>query len=116
MSVPQRTARLPALAVHWVICASAGLDLYRCGLRFYDVANARWLTRDPIGQSGGVNLYAYVSGNPIMSIDPGGMDIDWGLISDTTLGFLGGATGFFLGGGGALRAAQWWSQWEARLH
>jgi len=50
----------------------SGLDLYRCGLRFYDVANARWLTRDPIGYDGGQNLYGYVSGNPVMGADPSG--------------------------------------------
>jgi RHS repeat-associated protein len=51
----------------------SGLDLYRCGLRFYDVANARWLTRDPIGYDGGQNLYGYVSGNPVMGTDPLGL-------------------------------------------
>ncbi len=51
----------------------SGLDLYRCGLRFYDVANARWLTRDPIGYGGGQNLYGYVSGNPVMGSDPLGL-------------------------------------------
>ncbi len=55
----------------------SGLDLYRCGLRFYDVANARWLTRDPIGYGGGQNLYGYVSGNPVMAVDPAGMDAGW---------------------------------------
>jgi len=35
----------------------SGLDLYRCGLRFYDVTNARWLTRDPIGYDGGQILF-----------------------------------------------------------
>jgi len=58
----------------------SGLDLYRCGLRFYDVANARWLTRDPIGYDGGQNLYGYVSGNPVMGADPSGLtdyDAKW---------------------------------------
>jgi RHS repeat-associated protein len=54
----------------------SGLDLYRCGLRFYDVANARWLTRDPIGYGGGQNLYGYVSGNPVMAVDPDGLTED----------------------------------------
>jgi hypothetical protein len=28
-----------------------------------------WLNRDPIGESGGVNLYAYVDDNPLSMVD-----------------------------------------------
>ena len=49
------------------------LELYRCGLRHYDPTTGRWLTRDPIGYDGGANLYGYVSGNPIMDVDPLGL-------------------------------------------
>ena len=35
--------------------------------------NARWLTRDPAGYDGGINLYAYCDGNPVMGIDPSGL-------------------------------------------
>jgi RHS repeat-associated protein len=38
--------------------------------RAYDPVHARWLNRDPIGESGGINLYAYVGGNPLNGIDP----------------------------------------------
>ncbi len=37
--------------------------------RAYDPEAARWLSADPIGESGGMNLYGYVSGNPVNSID-----------------------------------------------
>jgi RHS repeat-associated protein len=48
-------------------------NLYLCGFRYYDVQQARWLTRDPIGQSGGINLYGYVGNNPIGAVDPSGL-------------------------------------------
>ena len=40
--------------------------------RAYDPAHARWLNRDPIGQAGGVNLYAYAEEDPIGGTDPSG--------------------------------------------
>ena len=35
---------------------------------------AFWLSRDPIAERGGLNLYGYVGNNPIGSIDPLGLD------------------------------------------
>jgi RHS repeat-associated protein len=40
--------------------------------RAYDPTHARWLNRDPIGEAGGVNLYAYTDGNPTNYNDPSG--------------------------------------------
>ena len=33
----------------------------------------RWITRDPIGYAGGLNLYEYIDSNPIVSNDPFGL-------------------------------------------
>ena len=33
----------------------------------------RWLSRDPIGESGGINLYGYVGNSPVNYVDPLGL-------------------------------------------
>ena len=46
--------------------------LYYFGLRFYSPRIARWLTRDPIEEDGGVNLYAYCGNNSLLYYDKDG--------------------------------------------
>lgn len=50
--------------------ARSNLDL--ATYRAYDPDLGRWLNRDPIEEEGGLNLYAYVSGDPTNAIDPSG--------------------------------------------
>jgi RHS repeat-associated protein len=47
--------------------------LYLTKYRAYDPETRRWLSRDPIEEAGGVNLYGYVGGNPVNRIDPDGL-------------------------------------------
>jgi len=43
--------------------------LYYYGYRYYDPVTGRWPSRDPIEESGGVNLYAFVGNRPIYRFD-----------------------------------------------
>ena len=47
--------------------AASGLDF--AVFRAYDPAHARWLNRDPAGEAGGINDYAYANGDPMDLVD-----------------------------------------------
>jgi RHS repeat-associated protein len=49
--------------------------LYSFGRRFYEPNFQRWLSRDPIGEAGGINLYGFVGNSPLNAIDPFGLDL-----------------------------------------
>jgi RHS repeat-associated protein len=42
------------------------------GYRFYDAHNGRWLSRDPLAEVQGPNLYSFVGNNAINNVDPDG--------------------------------------------
>ena len=48
-------------------------DLHLTLYRAYDPELGMWLSRDPIAENGGINLYAYVGNNPINYWDPDGL-------------------------------------------
>jgi RHS repeat-associated protein len=82
--------------------ATSGLSIARH--RFYNSNRGRWLNRDPIEETGGTNLYAYVLNSPVVSIDPSGTQ-------GVGIGWWGWAAA---GAAGALAYyyAQWWKYWH----
>jgi RHS repeat-associated protein len=50
-----------------------GVGLSYYGYRFYQPVMGRWLTRDPLQEAGGINLYGFVQNNPVNYFDPYGL-------------------------------------------
>lgn len=51
---------------------ASGLEL--ATYRAYDATRGRWLSRDPLGESAGLNMLAYCGGDPVNCVDPAGLD------------------------------------------
>ena len=52
--------------------------------RWYDARVGRWLSEDPIGYDGGVNLYEYVRNLPVNRTDPSGLACTVKFVCDLT--------------------------------
>ncbi len=59
-----------------------GLSYY--GYRYYISSLGRWLTREPLGEDDGINLYEFVWSNPANLIDPDGLRVTAQLPPGTT--------------------------------
>lgn len=75
---------------------------------------AEWLSRDPIGESDGPNLYAYVAQNPISNLDPLGLYLEF---DDNVTGFFkknitDAITGGYTGGSNGKGSETFRREWE----
>ena len=51
--------------------------LYYYGYRYYSPHLCRWISMDPIGEHGGINLYRFCGNDPVNFIDPLGYKNEW---------------------------------------
>ncbi|MGH9817008.1 MAG: RHS repeat-associated core domain-containing protein, partial [Candidatus Acidiferrales bacterium] len=73
--------------------------------RWYDPQTGRFLTQDPIGLAGGVNLYSYAGSNPVNFSDPFGLNpCRHGMVAACLRAL---AQNLQTIGTGLVRAAQW---------
>ncbi|KPK90727.1 MAG: hypothetical protein AMJ94_08615 [Deltaproteobacteria bacterium SM23_61] len=89
--------------------------LYYYRARYYDPRTGKFLTKDPIGFAGGdVNVYRYVTNNPVNRIDPLGLYDLWDFGEDT-LSFAAGLGNAVTFGGSTWIAEQFMSSGDATI-
>lgn len=86
---PANSSQYTARESDGLVGGTAGSSLYYYRARYYDPVLKRFLSGDPLGLVAGLNLYAYVGGDPIIGRDPLGL-----------LNFVGQVGGSFVFGGG----------------
>jgi len=72
-----RTLELPNFSGRYLFQGreySVATGLYNFRARWYDPETGRWLSKDPIGLEGGLNLYVFCDDDPMNFMDPFGLD------------------------------------------
>jgi len=70
---PMRSAGLPLTVGYTGHRWDAAIGQYFAPFRYYNPQTARWNMRDPLGAADGLNVYAYVAGNPVKYRDIHGL-------------------------------------------
>ena len=65
--------------------------LYLAVFRLYDPTSGRWISRDPIGEEGGINLFSYADNSPVTETDVAGL-FSWSQINSSILDITGGCS------------------------
>jgi RHS repeat-associated protein len=73
--------------------------IYYYGFRYYEPNFQRWLSRDPLGEQGGINLYRFNYNSPLHWIDPDGRSPEGVAIGIGAGGVIGGVVGGTIGAG-----------------
>lgn len=76
---------------------SYATGLYYFRARWYDPVTARWLSKDPIGINGGINLYVYCGNDPVNFRDPHGLKVAWGQVGRGGIGLVVNGVGAVAG-------------------
>lgn len=80
---------------------TADSGLYLMGHRHFDSTTGRFLSRDPIGFAGGLNLYSYAGSSPVGMVDPEGLRSLIGVFTESAVkSFVIGAVGTVAVGAG----------------
>ena len=90
-------------ATNLLYCGKFGVQTDANGLlnmraRYYHPGLGRFTSKDPIGWSGGQNLYEYCSSNPLLYSDPNGL-VKWDQLGLAVIGMLGNGLGVIASGG-----------------
>jgi len=75
--------------------------LVEFGCRWYDAETGRWISKDPIGLCGGLNLYEFCGSNPICFCDPDGC-LSWSQVGCFAKALSGGAAAVASSCGGSV--------------
>lgn len=80
-------------------------NLYYARARWYDPESRRFMSEDPIGLAGGLNLYMMADNDPVNKSDPTGLDAEPGMCQYTTVGGVLDSWDFSGCGGGSPSAS-----------
>lgn len=84
------------------------IGLYNNRARYYDPETGTFITKDPVGVTGGLNTYQYAEGDPVNIIDPSGLYVG---VDDAVAAGIGALVGLGAQGVGDLISGEL-SSWQ----